>query len=151
MCQRGRRAEDHTHYDFWLLCRRTVVSQCNGHPAKMHHSAFFYWKVTTAKWNYDVGNWELLAVKAALEEWCYWLDGVEYLFLILTDYTNLECVKSAKRGIPCQARWPLFTYLRFALMYWRGSKNNKADALSHLHNGTHVENLPETILEELWP
>lgn len=34
----------------------------------------------------DIGNRELLAVKAALEEWRHWLDGAEQPFLVWTDH-----------------------------------------------------------------
>jgi len=44
-----------------------------------------------------VGNKELLAVKAALEEWRHWLEGAEQPFLVWTDHTNLEYIRKAKR------------------------------------------------------
>ena len=39
--------------------------------------------------NYDVGDWELLAVKLALEEWKHRLEGAKDPFLILTNHRNL--------------------------------------------------------------
>ncbi|KAK3518688.1 hypothetical protein QTP70_008569 [Hemibagrus guttatus] len=46
-----------------------VLSQRHGEPGKLHPCAFYSRKLTTAEANYDVGNRELLAIKAALEEW----------------------------------------------------------------------------------
>ncbi|KAK3553528.1 hypothetical protein QTP70_004156 [Hemibagrus guttatus] len=57
--------------------------------------------------NYDVGNRELLSIKAVLEEWQYWLEGARHLFLVLTDHRNLEYLRSAKRLNPRQASKPI--------------------------------------------
>ncbi|KAK3511977.1 hypothetical protein QTP70_027656 [Hemibagrus guttatus] len=59
--------------------------------------------LTTAEVNYDVGNRELLAIKAALEEWRHWLEGARHPFQVLTDHCNLEYLRGAKRLNPRQA------------------------------------------------
>ncbi len=46
-----------------------VLSQRHGQPAKLYPCAFFSRKLTSAERNYDVGNKELLSMKAAIEEW----------------------------------------------------------------------------------
>lgn len=56
-----------------------VLSQRQGDPAKM----------SSAERNYNVGNHELLAIKAALEEWRHWLEGAQHPFTVLTDHKNL--------------------------------------------------------------
>ncbi|KAK3539702.1 hypothetical protein QTP70_012033 [Hemibagrus guttatus] len=61
-------------------------------------------KLTAAEANYDVGNRELLAIKAALEEWRHWLEGARHPFQVLTDHRNLEYLRGAKRLNPRQAR-----------------------------------------------
>ncbi|KAK3571419.1 hypothetical protein QTP86_012060 [Hemibagrus guttatus] len=87
-----------------------VLSQRHGEPGKLHPCAYYSRKLTAAECNYDVGNRELLAIKAALEEWRHWLEGARH---------------------PFQARWALFfTRFRFTVTYRPGSKNGKADALS---------------------
>ncbi|KAK3505946.1 hypothetical protein QTP70_003608 [Hemibagrus guttatus] len=74
---------------------------------------------------------ELLAIKAALEEWRHWLEGARHPFQVLTDHRNLEYLRGAKRLNPRQARWALFfTRFRFTVTYPPGSKNGKADTLS---------------------
>ncbi|KAI2651138.1 Transposon Tf2-11 polyprotein [Labeo rohita] len=56
-----------------------VLSQRQGDPAKM----------SSAEGNYNVGNRELLAIRAALEEWRHWLEGSQHPFAVLTDHKNL--------------------------------------------------------------
>ncbi|KAK3505618.1 hypothetical protein QTP70_004911, partial [Hemibagrus guttatus] len=108
-----------------------ILSQRHGEPGKLHPCAFYSWKLTAAKANYDVGNRELLAIKAALEEWRHWLEGTRHPFQVLTDHQNLEYFRGARRMNPRQARWALFfTRFRFMVTYRPGSKNRKADALS---------------------
>ncbi|KAK3531883.1 hypothetical protein QTP70_034386 [Hemibagrus guttatus] len=108
-----------------------VLSQRQGEPGKLHPCAYYSRKLTAAECNYDVGNRELLAIKAALEEWRHWLEGARHPFQVLTDHRNLEYLRGAKRLNPRQARWALFfTRFRFTVTYRPGSKNGKADALS---------------------
>lgn len=85
-----------------------VLSQRSVEDNKMHACAYLLRKLTTAERNYDVGNKELLAVKAALEEWRHWLEGAEQPFLVWTDHKNLEYIRKAKRLNSRQARWTLF-------------------------------------------
>lgn len=82
-----------------------ILSQRQGNPEKMFPCAFYSRKLSPAERNYDVGNRELLAMKAALEEWRHWLEGAQHPFTILTDHKNLEYLRSAKRLNPRQARW----------------------------------------------
>ncbi|KAK3573775.1 hypothetical protein QTP86_032955 [Hemibagrus guttatus] len=108
-----------------------MLSQRHGIPGKLLPCAFYSRKLTAVEANYDVGNRELLSIKAVLEEWQYWLEGARHLFLVLTDHRNLEYLRSAKRLNPRQARWALFfTHFQFSVTYRPGSKNCKADALS---------------------
>lgn len=111
--------------------------------------AYFSRKLIPSERNYDVGNRELLAMKAAMEEWRYWLEGAWYPFTILTDHKNLENLCSAKRLNSRQARWALFfTCFHFTVPYRLGSKNTKADALSRISKGTNCFNTEENIIPE---
>ncbi|KAK3561514.1 hypothetical protein QTP86_006170 [Hemibagrus guttatus] len=124
-----------------------VLSQRHGQPGKLFPCAYFSRKLTDAERNYDVGNKELLAMKAAIEEWRYWLEGSTHPFQVITDHKNLEYIKSAKRLNPRQARWSLFfTRFQFTVTYRPGSKNSKADALSRRHDHTQTDFKPESIL-----
>ncbi|KAK3545138.1 hypothetical protein QTP70_001438 [Hemibagrus guttatus] len=104
-------------------------------------------KLTSAEVNYDVGNRELLAIKAVLEEWCHWLEGARHPFQVLTDHRNLEYLRGAKRLNPRQDRWALFfTRFQFTVSYRPGSKNGKADALSRQSEVAGDLGQPELIL-----
>lgn len=78
--------------------------------------------------NYDVGNHELLSMKATLEEWSHWLEGANHPFLIITDHRNLAYLQEAKRLNPRQARLALFFYhFKFSVTYRPVSKNGKVE------------------------
>ncbi|KAL0180477.1 hypothetical protein M9458_022883 [Cirrhinus mrigala] len=124
-----------------------VLSQRHGDPPKLFPCAFYSRKLSQAEQNYDVGNRELLAMKAALEEWRHWLEGAKFPFTILTDHRNLEYLRSAKRLNHRQARWALFfTRFDFSVTYRPGSKNTKADALSRLFESEYQPLSPDPIL-----
>ncbi|KAF7656700.1 hypothetical protein LDENG_00037160 [Lucifuga dentata] len=108
-----------------------VLSQRGAADQKLHPCAFFSRRLTPAEKNYDIGNWELLAVKLALEEWRHWLEGTKTPFMIWTDHKNLEYICTAKRLNSRQASWSLFfTRFNFILSYHPGSHNIKPDTLS---------------------
>ncbi|KAK3553547.1 hypothetical protein QTP70_004572 [Hemibagrus guttatus] len=124
-----------------------VLSQHHGQPGKLFPCAYFSRKLTDAERNYDVGNKELLAMKAAIKEWRHWLEGSTYPFQVITDHKNLEYIKSAKRLNPRQAPWSLFfTRFQFTVTYRPGSKNSKADTLSRRHDHPQTEFKPDPIL-----
>lgn len=50
-----------------------VLSQHLGVPAKLFPCTYYSRKLTTAEVNYNVGNNELLSIKAILGEWRHWL------------------------------------------------------------------------------
>ncbi len=112
-----------------------VLSQRQGNSAKLYPCAYYSRKLNAAERNYDVGDRELLAMKAALEEWRHWLEGAKLPFVVLADHRNLEYIRSAKRLNPRQARWSLFfSRFDFHVTYRPGSKNGKADALSRQYD-----------------
>lgn len=49
---------------------------------KLHPCAFFSRRFSSAERNYYIRDWELLAVKLALEEWWHWLEGAEHPFIV---------------------------------------------------------------------
>ncbi|XP_075449215.1 sec1 family domain-containing protein 2-like [Ascaphus truei] len=71
-------------------------------------------------------------MKLALEEWRHLLEGAETPITIVTDHKNLLYIEGARRLGARQARWPLFfSRFNFVISYLPGTKNVKADALSH--------------------
>ncbi|KAK3511379.1 hypothetical protein QTP70_005301 [Hemibagrus guttatus] len=124
-----------------------VLSQRHDNPGKLHPCTFYSRKFTAAEANYDVGNREFLAIKAALEEWRHWLEGVRHPFQVLTDYCNLEYLRGAKHLNPRQARWALFfTRFLFTVSYRPGSKNGKVDALSRQFEAANESGQPDLIM-----
>ncbi|KAL0195114.1 hypothetical protein M9458_008686, partial [Cirrhinus mrigala] len=115
-----------------------VLSQRQSNPPKMYPCAFYSHKLTPTEQNYDVGNWELLAMKAAFEEWRHWLEGAKHPFTVLTDHRNLEYLRSAKRINHRQARWALF-FTRFNFTGAIGCD-------SHLHESHASSSANEPIL-----
>jgi hypothetical protein len=73
-----------------------VLFQRQGNSQKLYPCAYYSKKLSLAETNYDVGDRELLAVKLALEECRYWLEGTQELFLIRTDHQNLEYIWTAR-------------------------------------------------------
>ena len=72
-----------------------VLSQRAAEDQQVHPVAFLSRRFTPVERNYDVGNRELLAVHAALEEWRHWLE-----VLIWTDHKNLTYIREAKSWFP---------------------------------------------------
>ncbi|KAK3525886.1 hypothetical protein QTP70_010942 [Hemibagrus guttatus] len=123
-----------------------MLFQQHGVPGKLHPCAFFSRKLTAVEANYDVGNRELLSIKAALEEWWHWLEEARHLFLVLTDHRNLEYLRSTKSLNPRQTRWVLFfTCFEFSVTYLPGTKNSKADALSRQFEAQSEPSQPDLI------
>lgn len=85
---------------------QAFLSQQSGKKQKLYPVAFFSHKLTSSERNYDIDNWELLAVKPALEEWRFY-----------SLHWPQEPGISAKRPNPCQARWPLFFSFIFFLRF----------------------------------
>ncbi len=126
-----------------------ILPQQQGNPSRLHPCAAFSRKLSPAEHNYDIGNWELLAIKLALEEWRHWLEGAKHPFTVLTDHKNLQYLREAKRLNPRQARWALFfTRFNFKITYHPGPKNIKASALSRLHAPEEEEDPPNSIILE---
>ncbi len=124
-----------------------VLSQRQGDPHKTYPCAFYSRKLILAGQNYDVGNRELLTMKAAFEEWRHWLEGAKHPFTVLTDHRNLEYLRSAKRLNHRQARWALFfTRFDFTVTYRPGSLNTKADALSRQYESSILPPTKESII-----
>ena len=73
------------------------------HPCVYHSGTF-----SPAEWNYDIYDWELLAVIQALKEWCHYLTGIEHPVTIIMDHKNLGYFKQPQNLSQQQACWMLF-------------------------------------------
>ena len=54
---------------------------------------YFSCTFSSAQHNYDIYDWELLAVKLALEEWHQYLQGTTHPVTIITNHKNLSYIK----------------------------------------------------------
>lgn len=93
-----------------------VLSQQQRTPAVLHPCADFSKKLTQTERNDDIGNWELLAIRLALEEWRHWLDGSKHPQLTRTlsifgtprDQTSLSCLHAPNdSSVPPEPILPL--------------------------------------------
>ena len=72
------------------------------HPCS-YLSQFF----SPAKWNYDIYDWELLAVIWALKTWCHCLHGSPFPVQVFMDHKNLTYFWQPQALNRCQAYWLL--------------------------------------------
>ncbi len=63
-----------------------VLSKHFDEPPCLQSCTYYSKKLSSAEQNYDIGNWELLAIKLALEEWRHWLEGANHPFVVITDH-----------------------------------------------------------------
>lgn len=86
-----------------------ALSQPSPQDGRLHPCAYPSRKLEIdVERKYDVGNRELLAIKAALEKQRHWLEEAEQLFVVWTDHKNLDYLRTAKRVNSLQAKWALF-------------------------------------------
>ncbi|KAK1793770.1 hypothetical protein P4O66_001506 [Electrophorus voltai] len=122
--------------------RAALSQRCQGD--KLHPMAYFSKKLSPMEQNYGIGEYKLLTIKLALEEWRHSLEDSNNPFLVITDHRNLEYMHAARQLNPRQVCWSLFfSRFNFKIMYRPGSQNTKADALSRIHLGEGEETLEE--------
>jgi hypothetical protein len=97
--------------------------------------SFYSRKLLPAELNYEVYDKELLAIKSCFDEWRQYLLGTALPIKVYSDHKTLEYFLATKTLTRRQARWSLFlSEFNFVIMYQKGIKNNKADALSRRHD-----------------
>ena len=93
--------------DASLLASRGVLMQRDDnrdlHPC-VHLSQMF----SSAEQNYDIYNWELLAVIHALDHWHHYLQGISHPITLLTNHKNLTYFQQPQKLSRCQAQWMMF-------------------------------------------
>jgi len=67
--------------------------------------AYYSATFTPTEWNYDIYEWELLAVMKSLHYWRPYLGWMKEPFTILTDHINLTYWKSPQNLNRCTTRW----------------------------------------------
>ena len=97
----------------------------------LHPVAYYSATFTATKWNYDIYEWELLAIMKALAHWRPYLGWTKVLFIIQTDHANLQYWKSPRNLNRHTAWWHAnLQEYNYQLEYIPGKTNMVADALS---------------------
>ena len=116
--------------DASLLATGVVLMQPNT-SGDLHPCTYFSKTFSTAEWNYDIYDRELLTVILALAEWKQYLQGTSHPVSVLTDHKNLSYLKDPHKLSRRQARWSLF--LQDFDIVWKvtpGTQIGPTDALS---------------------
>lgn len=97
----------------------------------LHSVVFHSWKFSSAELNYKIHNKELLIIVNTFKQWRVYLKRPKHKVQIYSDYKNLLYFMFIKVLIRRQVCWAeeLSQYY-FWILYWKGSDNAKADALS---------------------
>ena len=116
--------------DASLLTAGAVLMQPDA-SGDLHPCAYFSKTFSAVEQNYDIYDWELLAIIFALSEWKQYLRGTSHPVSVLTDHKNLSYLKDPCKLSHCQARWSLF--LQDFDITWEvtpGTQMGPTDALS---------------------
>ena len=93
--------------DASLLAAGAVLMQADEN-LDLYPYTYFSCTFSSAQWNYDIYNHELLAVILALEEWHQYLQGTAHPVIIIMNHKNLSYIKDPQKLSRWQARWFLF-------------------------------------------
>uniref|UniRef100_A0A803TTM2 Gypsy retrotransposon integrase-like protein 1 n=1 Tax=Anolis carolinensis TaxID=28377 RepID=A0A803TTM2_ANOCA len=97
----------------------------------LHPCAYYSHQLTAPERNYTIWEKELLAIKAAFENWRHWLEGAKFPIEVHTDHRNLEHLRTARKLNQRQQRWALFfEHFDFQIHYVTPAQTKQADALS---------------------
>jgi len=108
-----------------------ILSQF-GIDGLLHPVAFYSRKLTNAEINYQVYDKELLAIITAFEQWKLYLVGAQHRVQVQTDHKNLLYFTTTRTLNRRQAHWSIFLVdFDFEIQYQPGTRQGKADALSH--------------------
>ncbi len=119
-----------------------VLSQHHGEPPKLHPCAYFSRKLSPVEQNYYIRNWELLAIKFALEEWRHWLEVAVHPFQGIWSISGTLNGSTPDRPAGCCSS-PVST----SPSPTDRVLNSRADALSHLSKPSQDLTVPEAILK----
>ena len=110
---------------------------------------FISQRFNSAEQNYQIYDWELLAIVRAFKAWKHYLLGNK--LLIQCDHKNLLYFKKPQLLTPRQARWQIFmSMFDYQITHVPGPQLVQADALSRRsdHMESDEEEAPEILLPE---
>jgi hypothetical protein len=95
------------------------------------HITYFSKLLLPVECNYNIYNWELLAIIYAIKAYRNFLLGAQQKFLTRSNHENLKYFKSPQKISTHQARWHKFLQdYNFKLIHFPGKSNTIADLLS---------------------
>ncbi|ESK82263.1 reverse transcriptase-rnase h-integrase [Moniliophthora roreri MCA 2997] len=107
----------------------------HGIDGEWHPCGYLSKSLLPTERNYEIYDWELLAIMRALMEWRHYLMGERYKVVILSDHKNLTYFQMAQKLNQRQARWSLFlSEFDLSLVHVPGKLLMQVDALSQQSN-----------------
>ena len=96
-----------------------------------HPCAFISKMFSPTDRNYEIYDWELLAIIRALEEWRHYIQGPTHTTIIFSDHKNLTYFREVRKLNRRQVRWSLYlSKFDIKLIHVPGTKVVQSDALS---------------------
>ena len=137
--------------DASLLASGRVLMQQDDN-GDLHPCTYVSQTFSPAEHNYDIYDWELLAVIHALDHWHHYLQGTQHPVTLLTDHKNLTYFCQPQKLSHHQACWMMFLQdFDLHFLHILGSAMGLANALSHLSdpdtstNNANVVLLPDDL------
>jgi hypothetical protein len=97
----------------------------------LHPIVYYLATFTPTERNYDVYNWELLAIMKALAHWQQYLGWTKMPFMILMNHANLQHWKSLQNLVWHMAQWHIdLQEYNYKIQYISGKENGPPDVLS---------------------
>jgi hypothetical protein len=104
-----------------------ILSQ-KGEDNLWHPVAYRSNSMSKEERNYEIYDREMLGLIRALEDWCHFLEGID--FELITDHKNMEWWSTMRDLNRRQARWSLYlSHFNFKVTYKKG-ESMQADTLS---------------------
>ena len=108
-----------------------AVLRQQGDDREWHPCRYISHSFDATQQNYEIYDRELLGVICALEEWRHYLQGSQFLTVVLSDHKNLTYFQTAQKLNCRQARWSMFlSNFDLKLIHVPGSKMIQSDSLS---------------------
>jgi len=108
-----------------------AISSQKFQVGKIHHCGFLSGKVSSAEFNYDVFDKEMVAIVNELQRWRHFVQGSEFKTMVCSDYQNLSNFAEKDMLNRRQAmRAGILHEYNFTTVYRKGTHNQKADIFS---------------------
>lgn len=128
----------HSDWDKTILVETDISHQTFAYVLSQYNNdyilrpvSFYSKRHSTAEFNYEIYNKELMAIVRACEEWCAELSSTEHPIPVLSDNRKLEYFMFNKSLSHCHVQWmELLSRFNFKLTYRLRKAGGKSDALT---------------------